>query len=257
MKTGFVYIWRDKKHNRFYIGCHWGSENDGYVCSSNWMRDSYKRRPSDFRRKILSRQVDSRVHLLEEEFKWLSMIKEEEIGKRYYNLNKKHFGHWTISEQKRLTIGQKISASPLRNQRISESQRGKKLSESTKQKLREANLGKKQSAESSEKKRQANLTRDYGDDFKITMKRVALTRSNENLFGGNHATNGMLGKMHSEETKNRMSLQAKQQVMCPHCNKEGGASAMRRWHFNNCSRAKLNTTSEHHTLGVLHEFQYQ
>lgn len=27
-KYGFVYIWFDKKHKRFYIGCRWGTEND-------------------------------------------------------------------------------------------------------------------------------------------------------------------------------------------------------------------------------------
>ena len=33
-KYGFVYIWFDRKHKRYYIGCHWGHEDDGYVCSS-------------------------------------------------------------------------------------------------------------------------------------------------------------------------------------------------------------------------------
>lgn len=28
-KYGFVYIWRDRKYNRYYIGCHWGREDDG------------------------------------------------------------------------------------------------------------------------------------------------------------------------------------------------------------------------------------
>jgi hypothetical protein len=52
-KYGFVYIWFDRKHKRFYIGCHWGKENDGYVCSSPWMKQAYKHRPQDFKRKIL------------------------------------------------------------------------------------------------------------------------------------------------------------------------------------------------------------
>lgn len=41
-KYGFVYIWRDKKHNRYYIGCHWGTTDDGYICSSPWMKQAYK-----------------------------------------------------------------------------------------------------------------------------------------------------------------------------------------------------------------------
>ena len=37
-KYGFVYIWYDRKHKRYYIGCRWGTENDGYICSSSWMK---------------------------------------------------------------------------------------------------------------------------------------------------------------------------------------------------------------------------
>ena len=43
----------------------------------------------------------------------------------------------------------------------------------------------------------------------------------------------------SEEQKRKISetLKAhgkKEQVTCPHCQKEGGANAMKRWHFDNC-----------------------
>ena len=85
-KYGFVYIWYDRKHKRYYIGCHWGNIDDGYVCSSNWMRDAYKRRPEDFKRRILTNNISERHLIYPEEFKWLSLIKSEELGKRYYNL---------------------------------------------------------------------------------------------------------------------------------------------------------------------------
>lgn len=111
-KYGFVYIWFDKKHNRFYLGCHWGLEGDGYICSSNWMRDSYKRRPEDFKRRIISRIYTSRLELLEEEFKWLQLINEKELGKRYYNLSKKHFGHWSTDEQTAKSLSEKSLKRP-------------------------------------------------------------------------------------------------------------------------------------------------
>ena len=94
-KYGFVYIWYDRKHKRYYIGCHWGTEDDGYICSSSWMKRAYKIRPQDFKRKILARVYTKRKHLLEEEYKWLSKIKNEELGKKYYNKNNHHFGHWS------------------------------------------------------------------------------------------------------------------------------------------------------------------
>ncbi len=107
---GFVYIWFDKKHKRYYIGCHKGKEDDGYICSSVWMRNSYKRRPHDFKRRILTRvQKVVGNNLLEEEHRWLSLIKSEELGKRYYNLHNHHFGHWVYDTSTKLKTAEKIS----------------------------------------------------------------------------------------------------------------------------------------------------
>lgn len=84
-KTGFIYIWYDRKNKKYYVGSHLGTEDDGYICSSRWMRQSYKRRPEDFKRRILQHNLPKKI-LKEEEYKWLSLIKNEELGKRYYNL---------------------------------------------------------------------------------------------------------------------------------------------------------------------------
>ncbi|NBW12462.1 MAG: hypothetical protein EBR82_30965 [Caulobacteraceae bacterium] len=107
-KYGFVYIWMDRKHKRFYIGCHWGTQDDGYICSSNWMRRSYKRRPNDFKRRILEKVV-SRDQLLIAEGKWLYLIPNEELGKKYYNLTNHVNGHWTSDNEKQISIKEKIS----------------------------------------------------------------------------------------------------------------------------------------------------
>jgi len=108
-KYGFVYIWYDRKHRRYYIGCHWGTEDDGYICSSPWMRKSYKRRPSDFKRRTLKRIHSNRQELLDEEYKFLSMIKDEELGKRYYNLKNHKSVFWHADDKKRMSVNQKIS----------------------------------------------------------------------------------------------------------------------------------------------------
>lgn len=109
-KYGFVYLWRDKKHKRFYVGCHWGSVNDGYICSSRWMMKSYKRRPQDFKRRILKTNIVDRKDLLNEEYEFLKRIKDDELGKKYYNMSNKKFEHWSTNEQTKMTVGQKISA---------------------------------------------------------------------------------------------------------------------------------------------------
>jgi hypothetical protein len=96
-KYGFVYIWRDRKHKRFYIGSHWGTETDGYICSSRWMRKAYRRRPDDFKRRVVSRIYSDRVTLFLEEERWIGMIQKEEIGKRYYNLKFGSQNHWVTT----------------------------------------------------------------------------------------------------------------------------------------------------------------
>jgi hypothetical protein len=104
-KYGFVYIWRDKKHKRFYIGAHWGREDDGYICSSKWMKDSYQRRPQDFKRRILKRIFISKKETFIVEGKWLQLIKLHELSKKYYNLIRN--SSW-IDNNKKSIVSQKL-----------------------------------------------------------------------------------------------------------------------------------------------------
>lgn len=166
-KYGFVYIWYDRKHKRYYIGCHWGDINDGYICSSSWMKKAYKNRPSDFKRRILKSGIDHRPNIYIEEQKWLNMIKPEEIKPlndrpRYYNLNTSVGNLWHQYDENIKTIGQKISASkkgkpvgPMSEERKLKISQAKKeafasrggMSEEHKKKLSEVRLGKKHSEE--------------------------------------------------------------------------------------------------------------
>ena len=107
-KYGFVYIWYDRKYKRYYIGCRWGNENDGYICSSKWMKISYQRRSTDFKRKILMRIYTNKKELLEKEYEWLKKIKKEELGKKYYNLHNHHFNHWSANEKSKLSVSEKL-----------------------------------------------------------------------------------------------------------------------------------------------------
>jgi hypothetical protein len=72
------------------------------------MKAAYKRRPHDFKRRILERHTSISYHgLLEKENKWLAMIREEELCIRYYNLNKDR-NHWRACDNTK-TIREKIS----------------------------------------------------------------------------------------------------------------------------------------------------
>jgi len=108
---GFVYIWYNRKHKRWYVGSHWGTEDDGYICSSRWMRRAYRRRPTDFKRRIIAWVSTSRRDLLNEEQRWLEMIKPEELRIRYYNLMRRADHLWFADEDKLLTVSEKIAVS--------------------------------------------------------------------------------------------------------------------------------------------------
>jgi hypothetical protein len=182
-KYGFIYIWFDKKRKMFYLGSHWGTEDDGYICSSNRMRDAYRRRSEDFKRKILEKVLDRNI-LLETEHKWLSMISEEELGKKYYNLRKHKWGHWSADENNRLTIREKLSEA------------SKKLHQDPVYKKKYL-LGRKnlppQTKEHIEKRAAGNRGKKRSEEFKRLLSEIN--------SGENHPN---YGKTLSEETKQKL-----------------------------------------------------
>jgi hypothetical protein len=134
-----------EKHNKYYIGSHWGSPDDGYVCSSTLMKNAYKRRPFDFTRRIISRVTTSRSELLKEEERWLQMISLDEVGKKYYNLNLTTH-HWHANPDKLKSIGEKLSKAG----------KGRVFNEETRQKISEAITGIKRSDDFKDRRRDLN-----------------------------------------------------------------------------------------------------
>lgn len=183
-KYGFVYLWFDKKHKRYYVGSHWGSETDGYVCSSSWMKKSHKYRPKDFKRKIIKRIYTNKIDLHEEEHRYLQMIKLSEIkphndNPRYYNLTISAKNLWHKYDDKIKTIGQKISESkkgknigprdPSVGAKISAAKKGKQFSEEHKKKLSEAKIGTKQTDEQ-KAKRSLSMSQQWADGIRTNKK---------------------------------------------------------------------------------------
>jgi hypothetical protein len=144
-KYGFVYIWRDRKHKRYYIGAHWGTETDGYICSSNWMRDAYRRRPKDFKRRIMVSNISSRKELFETEYRFLSTISPGELGTKYYNLFNHKFSHWsetrTISSNKGRVFSEETRKKMSQAQLGNTNKRGSKLSIESREKMSQARKG--------------------------------------------------------------------------------------------------------------------
>ncbi len=162
-KFGFIYIWFDKKNIKFYVGRHWGTEDDGYVCSSNSMREAFKRRPKDFKRRIISRVYDKEA-LIKEEQRWLNMINPDQVNIRYYNK--------TLKATTPSTKGYNHSEETKR--KISESNQGKIRSDEFKDKIRKANKKQFENPEQKELRRKKSLElwqdEDYVKRVKVAMK---------------------------------------------------------------------------------------
>lgn len=211
-KYGFVYIWRDRKHKRYYIGCHWGTEDDGYVCSSSWMTKAYKRRPNDFKRRILTTMVKSKKDLLQEEYNWLKQIKKHELKTRYYNVHNHLFGHWSNDPERAKEVlaamseaGKNISEET--RQKMSDAKKGKRLSPDTEFKSGQTpwNVDVPQTDEVKEKLSKANVGKSHGPHSEETKKKISVK------LKGKPATYGHKGKKHSQETKKIISNKKKGQ----------------------------------------------
>lgn len=238
---GFVYLWLDKKQKRFYVGSHWGFEDDGYVCSNPNMKENRRYRPETFKRRVLSRVYTNRHDLLIEEQRFLDMIKPEEFGRRYYNKNASAtFYAWWMNEETKAEVGRKISNHPTRGKKLSEAQKGKIVSEETKEKLKVA--GKKQWAGMSNEAKEAQADR-LGRTHAGWNK--GLTKETNPNFAVSEERKKKVSEFHkgrkrSEETRQKLREKNPlygETIKCPHCPKQGNLLSMKRWHFDNCKMA--------------------
>lgn len=187
-KYGFVYIWFDRKRKMYYIGSHWGTEDDGYICSSNRMRNAFRRRPHDFSRKTLEKTSD-RTDLLEVENKWLKMA--EKKPNKYYNLYFDTSNNmWWHNEDKRLSVGEKISKANTGNpKRLNPWNKGKKLPENIRKQIsKSTSIAMKKYYEKNP--RSPETRRKISDNSKRLQQEKKI---------------GMHGKTHTAETIQKMS----------------------------------------------------
>lgn len=196
-KCGFVYLWFDRYYRRYYVGSHWGTENDGYICSSAWMLRSYNNRPNDFKRRILKRNLLSQKETFEEEQKWLNMIKPIERKSRYYNLTLSVKTPWYQDPDKKLSIGEKISkAKAGKSTGPCSEEKARKISEAKKAAF--ANGFTQMTTEWREKVRQAKLGKSLSEEHRQKLK-------NHWIEWNKTHDHPNLGKKHSDEHRAKIS----------------------------------------------------
>lgn len=245
-KYGFVYIWYDRKHKRYYVGCHWGHENDRYICSSTWMRNAYKTRPKDFKRRILQRVHTSKIDMFIAEQQWLNLIKPKECKIRYYNisLNNRNYID-SLTEDNRKSVRKKISESVRRSLLEPEVQERKKLGYQRRDT--------KSADPAVRSKRQLTMLSGGKNKGKITAKDSAgnifhTTKDDPRWLSGEiwAASKGIKRPPISQERKERIreagNFRAlnRKKVSCIHCGAVGNVGNISRYHNDRCKHKPVN-----------------
>src|SRR5581483_2474303 len=202
---GFIYLWRDAKHKRFYLGSHTGAENDGYICGSKRMLRAFRERPHDFRRRIiLHAEVNSHIELKEIEQRVLDLIKGHEFGTRYYNVSPRAYGADPVLASKWMRGNQHGKGKPCseeKRRKIALAQIGKIIPAHQREKMRKAKLGKKQTPQAIE----ARFAKIRGIKRPLSGINISAAKKRKNA-----ERRAILGYVHSEET--RAKIAASQRV---------------------------------------------
>lgn len=176
---GFVYLWKDTKRNKYYLGSHLGSLDDGYTGSNNRFQCAYKSRPHTFKRKILEHYTNiTSKQLLDREQLWLNLIHDEELhGIKYYN-------------EKRVAAGGDI---------ISTLPKEKKISHSIKSGIASKKYWDNISEEDYQRRRDTAFG---GNIFDRSYMQTSEYRENMSVATMGEK-NGFFGKTHTEENKQK------------------------------------------------------
>ena len=92
MSEAFVYLWRNAKTKKFYLGSHKGTIDDGYTHSSRFLPDfphSSKVVPDHYTRRILAYGTASEMYRLEYK---LHANRKAKCWDRYYNVKVSNYG---------------------------------------------------------------------------------------------------------------------------------------------------------------------
>jgi hypothetical protein len=121
------------------------------------MSKERKRRPNDFKRRILQTHIHTQKELWENEFQWLQLIDDAELRKKYYNCHKEKHHSGQSFAGKQHTEDAKAKMREAKRKFLANGgipgNTGKRASEETIKKLKEARKNRSVSEETKEKTR--------------------------------------------------------------------------------------------------------
>lgn len=133
LHEAFLYCWTNTAVGKMYIGYHVGTEDDGYVCSSKYMKKEYKESPELFTRQIIAYGTEDDIRNLETTVLTALDAANDE---QFYNLS---------NYARPRKTGWRHS--PYSKQKISEAGHGNKRSCGPSERKRVANTGKRRTDE--------------------------------------------------------------------------------------------------------------
>ena len=99
------------------------------------------------------------------------------------------------------------------------------------EKLRQAKLGKKQSEQHRQNAHKHRAGKHLSEE---TKRKMSDSQKGRKITWDLKSTTPEANMKRSKSLTGR----PKPVIMCPHCNKSGGASQMKQWHFDNCKEKK-------------------
>ncbi len=223
MKYHYTYRITNIKDRMYYYGVHscdcLPKEDIGvkyFSSSKNKFVKDQKENPQDYKYKVL-KVFSTRLEAVEHEI-FLHKKFNVKTHKSFYNGANQ-------TSTKFDTSGTTYSHTEEAKEKIRKYRKTYTYSEEAKEKMSLSLSGRVFSEEHIEKlKISAKNKPPVTPETKQKMS-IAKTGENHNLFG----------KKHSEETKQKMRKPKPQKyITCPYCGKNGGASNMKRYHFDNC-----------------------
>jgi hypothetical protein len=229
MYLAYTYFLRNKITNQFYYG-------------SRCKNVKLKRTPQEdfwIRYFTSSKKVHNLIKTLgKESFEFQFLLEDVDYNK-CYNLEQT-----LIIEN----IGKELCLNMYSRSNNKFSTAGKTHSIETKKKISAKAATRVQSAETIEKIKKTTTGKPKSAEH---VKNAAAGRKgkknkkaawNKGLVGQKGHPNPLKGisgiRTHTQESKNKIGEKHKgrahTKIICPHCNKEGGCTSMKRWHFDNC-----------------------
>ena len=223
----YTYLITNTTNQMKYIGvrsCSCLPENDSdYMGSSKLLNEAMETSPESFVKIIIDTFPTREIANINEQ--WLHETYDVARNSEFYNRMNAPLGFCKTGKIVSVTTRKKIS----------EAKMGKSPSAETRKKISEVTKGGKNPFYG---KKHSDASRKKMSESKRGKKKPPRTEEHKKKLIENHV--GMKGKKHSAETRAKMSKSQQgkrkphERITCPHCNKTGGNSNMKRWHFTNC-----------------------